>query len=37
MRRSAQLTHLIGVSDPAAIRYCAEPGPPAQAGPQAAR
>jgi hypothetical protein len=32
-----QLTHLFGVSDQAAIRYCAELGPPGQAGTQAAR
>lgn len=31
-----QLTQLFGVSDPAAIRYCAELGPPGQASPQAA-
>ena len=32
-----QLAHLFGVSDPIAIRYCAELGPPGQAGTQAAR
>jgi hypothetical protein len=32
-----QLAHLFGVSDQAAVRYCAELGPPGQAGPQAAR
>jgi len=28
-----RLTHLFGVSDPTAIRYCAEVGPPGQMGP----
>ncbi len=27
-----QLTHLFGISDPTAIRYCAEIGIPAQPG-----